>query len=119
MAKRIVIAVLLFCWQPSVAQDIVMINARIIDGLGQTIENGNISVSEGRITAVTTDDVDAGDAFVINANGMTVMPGMINTHWHLFAGSAASSDAELEDYLDVAVSGALENILERGITTIM
>jgi len=106
-------------WQFCVAQDVVITNARIIDGLGQTIENGNISVSDGRITAVTTDNVVAVDAFVINANGMTVMPGMINTHWHLFAGSAASSDAELENYLDVAVRGTLENILERGVTTIM
>jgi len=50
---------------------------------------------------------------------MTVLPGMINTHWHLFAGSAASSDAELEQYLDDAVIGVLANILERGVTTIM
>ena len=106
-------------WQLSVAQDVVITNARVIDGVGQTIEQGNITITDGRIAAITTDSVDVGDAFVVNANGMTVMPGMINTHWHLFAGSAASSDAELENYLNVAVSGALENILERGITTIM
>ena len=119
MTRKTMIVVLLLCWQLAIAQDVVISNARIIDGLGGTMDQGGIAITDGRISAITTADIDAADALVINANGMTLMPGMINTHWHLFAGSAASSEAELENYLDVAVSGALENILERGVTTIM
>ena len=119
MTKKTTLGVLLFCWQLSVAQEVVISNAQILDGIGGTIDQGSIAITDGRISAITTADIDAADALVINANGMTVMPGMINTHWHLFAGSAASSDAELENYLDVAVRGTLENILERGVTTIM
>ena len=106
-------------WQLCFAQDVLITDARIIDGLGNSIERGNVVITDGRIAAVTTDDVDMMNALVINATGMTVMPGMINTHWHLFAGSAAANDAEANQYLEVAVAGTLANILERGITTIM
>ena len=106
-------------WQLCIAQDVLITDARIIDGLGNSIERGNVVITDGRIAAVTTDDVDKMNALVINATGMTVMPGMINTHWHLFAGSAAANDAEANQYLEVAVAGTLANILERGITTIM
>lgn len=119
MLIRSVITILILGSQVCIAQDILIENARVIDGRGQIIEQGNIAITDGLISAVTEADINAADALVINANGMTLMPGMINTHWHLFAGSAASSDAELENYLDVAVSGTLENILERGVTTIM
>ena len=119
MKRRFVFVALLIGWQLCVAQEVLIANVRIIDGLGNTIESGNIVISDGRIITVTEDEIDPGEALVIDATGMSVMPGMINTHWHLFAGSAASSDAELEQYLDDAVTGALANILERGVTTIM
>lgn len=101
------------------AQDLVITNARLIDGLGGEIGRGAIAVSDGVIETVGADVVAPDNAETIDAGGMTVMPGMINAHWHLFAGSGAGSDADLDAYFDTAVSVTLENILERGITTIM
>lgn len=119
MRTVIALVALVFGWQVCVAQDVVIANARVVDGLGQSVERANVVIADGRIESITDRDPDVGDALVIDADGMTLMPGMINTHWHLFAGSAASSDAELEGHLDEAVIGTLENILERGVTTIM
>ena len=80
MTHRVIFAMCLCSWQLCIAQDVLITDARIIDGLGNSIERGNVVITDGRIAAVTTDDVDKMNALVINANGMTVMPGMINTH---------------------------------------
>jgi imidazolonepropionase-like amidohydrolase len=115
---KIVIALLaMHCATTTFAQDLQIVNARIIDGTGAVIERGALTIESGRIAAVGADALD--DIDTIDAAGMTVMPGLINAHWHLFAGSDASTDAEVDAYLEDAVRPALENILERGVTTIM
>jgi len=57
---------------------------RIIDGSGQApVEGGTILISEDRITAAGADvEVPAG-ATVVNLDGKTVMPGLINAHGHV------------------------------------
>jgi len=113
------IGTLLLGWQTSAAQDIVITNGRAIVGNGKIFDRANLLIEDGRISELTTEDVDPADAVVIDARGMTVMPGLINTHWHLFSVSTAATDEEIEDYLNDAVAGALEAVLERGVTTIM
>jgi len=110
----------LVTWNLSTAQDLLITNARIIDGAGQTIEHGSVLIADGRIVSVTQEDIDALGAVEIDASGMTVMPGLINTHWHVLSGvSPASSDAAIDQYIEDVVVDLLESLLERGVTTIM
>ena len=110
----------LVTWNLVTAQDLLITNARIIDGAGQTIEHGSVLIANGRIVSVTQEDIDALGAVEIDASGMTVMPGLINTHWHVLSGvSPASSDAAIDQYIEDVVVDLLESLLERGVTTIM
>tara|TARA_R110002073_G_scaffold267829_1_gene431075 strand:- start:1250 stop:2686 length:1437 start_codon:yes stop_codon:yes gene_type:complete len=58
-------------------------NATVFDGIGGRIEDGDVLVENGRITAVGTGlDVPEG-ATVIDAAGRYVTPGIIDIHSHL------------------------------------
>jgi len=109
----------LVAWNISGAQDLVITNARIIDGTGQVLERASLFVRSGRIESLGEDTPGNMDATVIDAQGMTVMPGMINTHWHLLVGSPATNDEEAEDFVTDVVAGELQALAQRGVTTIM
>ncbi len=119
MTRFVSVLVCLCTWNLGVAQDLMISNARIIDGAGRIIDSGSIIVSDGRIVTVaagaSTDQV----AHTLDANGMTVMPGLIDTHWHLLAASGAATDQSVEDYIRNVVTESLEATLSRGVTTIM
>ena len=69
---------------------------RILDGYGgPPIENGVILVSGDRITAVGPASAVAVPAGVrtIDANGMTVLPGLIDMHVHLQILGTATTNA--------------------------
>ncbi len=119
--KRIIgFVICLVYWNLGAAQDLVITNARIIDGAGQIIERGSVVIADGRIVSVTQEPEDARDTLEIDANGMTVMPGLINTHWHVLSGvSPANSDEAIDQYIEDVVTDLLESLLERGVTTIM
>ena len=75
----------LVAWNLSVAQDLIITNARILDGLGGVIENGTVAVNDGRIESVSNASREI-QGEVIDAAGMTVMPGFIDTHVHVSSG---------------------------------
>ena len=97
------------------AQDLAINNGRIVDGTGRVIERGSIVVANGRVAAIAEFDQQAD--MVIDAQGMTVMPGMIDTHVHLITGPAPDSYScdEVIDHLDET----LATFLGRGFTTIL
>jgi imidazolonepropionase-like amidohydrolase len=114
------------------AQDLTIINARIIDGTGQVIERGSIVITAGRITSVTAHDASAGTAANepgsgtadIDANGMTVMPGLIDTHRHDLLGDLGAmpsfrNDTDVAAAIDSITPGRLHSLLEQGFTTVM
>ena len=51
------------------AQDLVISNARILDGTGGVIEQGSIVVSDGRIVSVSAGDPEARGVLEIDAQG--------------------------------------------------
>jgi Tol biopolymer transport system component/imidazolonepropionase-like amidohydrolase len=62
--------------------------ARIITMRGQeVIENGTVLVDRNRIVAVGSNVTVPADAKVIDAAGKTIMPGIIDVHWHGSMGS--------------------------------
>ncbi|MGB0623313.1 MAG: N-acyl-D-amino-acid deacylase family protein [Luminiphilus sp.] len=82
--------------------DTLITNARIIDGTGAPAVLGSVRLSGDRITALG--DLAAGDAdHIIDANGLVLAPGFIDTHSH-------------SDRLILAERDALAKITQ-GITT--
>ncbi|MBL8980874.1 MAG: amidohydrolase family protein [Gemmatimonadetes bacterium] len=86
MTRSWILASLLATALQAQAPTLAIVGGRIIDGYGgPPIENGVILVSGERITRVGREGdvpVPAGTT-VVDANGMTVMPGLIDMHVHL------------------------------------
>ena len=70
------------------AQDLVIVNARILDGKGGVIERGSVVVRGGKIASVGSGAAPSG-VQRIDAQGRTVMPGFIDAHRHIATGDPA------------------------------
>ena len=60
--------------------DLVIDNARVIDGLGSAARTGGVAVTSGRIAAVGTDLGPARER--IDASGLVLAPGIVDIHTH-------------------------------------
>lgn len=99
------------------AQNLVIANARIIVGPGQTIERGSIVVTSGRIASVgagAPTGVPAG-ATTIDGTGMTVMAGFIDDHRHIMGGGRGANRAA---WLKDQAPARMMELLESGVTTV-
>lgn len=98
---------------PSAAQDLVISNARILDGNGGEIERGTIVVTGGRIAAVGANaSGGAANARRIDAGGRTVMPGFVDAHRHIIQGEPAR-------WLADQSAASMREFLEAGFTTVL
>ena len=77
------------------AQDLVIANARIVAGPGRVIEQGAVVITDGRIASVAEGAAPAAPqgARVIDATGMTVIAGFIDTHRHIVQARGAEAVA--------------------------
>lgn len=104
---------------PSPQVDILITNARIIDGVGGILEPASLAITNDRISSVSSVRPDAEAALEIDAGGLTVMPGLIDTHRHLFPRPEVESDESLDRWTREILPAVLRDFLESGITTIM
>jgi 5-methylthioadenosine/S-adenosylhomocysteine deaminase len=65
-------------------------------GIGD-IPEGHVHVRNGEIVAVD-EQVDAGGATVIDGRGMIVLPGFVETHWHMWNSLLRGMSGERPDY---------------------
>ncbi len=86
------------------AQNLVVTNARILDGAGGEIANGTIVVEGGVIRSVRAGAAPAGSANVVDAGGRTVMPGFIDAHRHVGAGEPAL----MKSFIDAGFTTVLD-----------
>jgi imidazolonepropionase-like amidohydrolase len=98
---------LLFFSRALFAQDLTITNVRIIAPGGEVIPNGSIVVRGGTITSVAAGAAAAPAGTVIDAGGMTAMPGFIDAHRHINTGpdEAAQMQALLEAGYTTILSG--------------
>jgi len=75
---------------PSV--DTLLSGATILTGTGDLIENGEILIAAGRISAVGI-DLDAGSAVNVSGEGKWITPGIIDVHTHLGVYASPGVDA--------------------------
>jgi imidazolonepropionase-like amidohydrolase len=101
---------------------IVFTNFRLFDGRSAESRGGLRLLIEGdRIKAIEAGDLGAPEgARVIDCGGRTVMPGLIDAHWHtIFAGLPVASLLSAEmGYIFLAASAEAERTLMRGFTTV-
>jgi len=92
---------------PAHAQDVTITNARIVGPNAAVIERGSIVVRGGKIVSVAAGAPSATSGKVIDAKGMTAMPGFIDAHRHINTGpdETAQMQAQLEAGYTTILSG--------------
>jgi imidazolonepropionase-like amidohydrolase len=95
----------------SAAQDLAIVNARILDGRGGVIERGSVVVRAGKIVSVGTVAPPSG-VQRIDAEGRTVMPGFIDAHRHIAQGDPA-------EWLAKRAPAQMQEFLDAGFTTVL
>ncbi len=123
----LVAAIVTLAAAPAAAQqdspELSIINARLIDGTGQLMEDVTINVSGSRIHSVTEGEGVPEGATVIDAAGKTVLPGLIDAHVHLLPRDVdsqhLSSDSAMAARIENELPSKLDSYLRSGITTVM
>jgi imidazolonepropionase-like amidohydrolase len=92
---------------PLHAQDLTITNARIVVANGTVIERGSIVVRAGKIVSAAAGAPAATVGTVIDAKGMSAMPGFIDAHRHINTGpmEKAQMQAQLEAGYTTILSG--------------
>src|SRR5688572_9295714 len=104
---------LLVAARGAAAQNLVIVNTRIIDGKGGVIERGSVVVRDGKIASVAAGTAAAVvGAQRLDAQGRTLMPGFIDAHRHIVQGNGA-------EWLKTRAAAQLQEFLEAGFTTVL
>jgi imidazolonepropionase-like amidohydrolase len=87
------------------AQDLVITNVRIIVGNGSVIDQGSIVIRAGRLASVSAGVADLPGAQIVDARGMTAMPGFIDGHRHVNTGP--NEKVQMQQLLDAGYTTVL------------
>ncbi len=93
-----------------VALDTVIKNGKLV--LETCTVEGSIGIKDGKIAAISTDETVLEAKRVIDAQGMAVMPGVVDPHSHIWE---PTNFPEREDYLtgsQAAASGGITTMIE-------
>ena len=83
MIRKLLVLGVLVTPSVGLAQSLVITNARLIDGTGLMIDSGTLVVTDGRIASIGAGAAPEDATNVVDATGMTVMPGFIDAHRHI------------------------------------
>jgi imidazolonepropionase-like amidohydrolase len=97
---------------------LVIINASVFDGVSGDLADGPVHVADGRITEIGGAPEDAEQ--VIDARGGTVLPGLIDAHFHAYGIGLdlLGIEATPPSYVALAGGRRLNSALRRGFTTV-
>jgi imidazolonepropionase-like amidohydrolase len=93
----------------------IFVNARVLTCVGdEVIEHGFVEVEKGKIKAVgAMGDLGTTDAQVIDCGGMTVMPGMMNSHAHLaWDGIHDLAHQSMNDGVEISAYKSASNMIK-------
>src|SRR5690606_35448796 len=104
-------------------QPVAFTNARIIPISGPEIARGTVVVHNGKITAVGANVQPPSGAQIIDANGKTIMPGLVDTHSHIGGGSGGDASSPIQPDVRIldginARSASIQRAQSGGITTV-
>lgn len=100
---------------------VLFTNANVFDGQNEKLLEGvSVLVEGNKITKIAKSITPPQGAIVINANGKTLMPGLIDAHWHTMFNFAPVSQILSFDfgYLNILAADASKKTLMRGFTTV-
>ena len=100
---------------------VLITNANIFDGEHETLAKGMSLLVEGnKISKIAKSISSPKGATVINAKGKTLIPGLIDAHWHTYYANTPASTLVTGDMSEVAIIGFLgaEKTLMRGFTSV-
>ena len=122
MKGRMILIFLIVTMIASVAWgegSILIRNASVFDGKNQKLTIGADVLVEGNLIKSIGKNLDPGEAAVVNAGGKTLMPGLIDAHWHTTYAYTPQITLVKGDALEVAIRSAqgAEKTLLRGFTT--
>lgn len=111
---------------PAFAEDdaprqVLFTNVKIFDGQSDKLAEGMSVLVEGNlIKRVSADPIEAPDAYIIDGDGRTLMPGLIDMHSHL---CFRNGMLEFRDGYDQMAAGAytglaMREYLDQGFTTV-
>jgi imidazolonepropionase-like amidohydrolase len=116
------------------AETLVITNATLISGTGAApVVGTSIIIKDEYIGLIGNDVNETDDTIVIDAGGLTVMPGLVDMHTHPTfevrmknpklpfpdPDAMPSSDAEMRDFIETRLPDRLYKFLQGGITTIV
>lgn len=103
------------------ARPVLLSNAVIFDGVASTLISGkNVLVEGGLIKGIVPAAETVADADVIDCGGRTLMPGMIDAHWHAILAGISQIAAMTADipYVHLVAAQEAERTVLRGFTTV-
>jgi imidazolonepropionase-like amidohydrolase len=110
---------------PAFAQDpakpILLSDVQIFDGVNSTLISGQNVLIEGKlIKALVAPSEVVADAEVIDCGGKTLMPGLIDAHWHTILAGISQMAAMTADipYVHLIAAQEAERTVLRGFTTV-
>jgi imidazolonepropionase-like amidohydrolase len=110
---------------PSSAENVVVFeNVRIFDGKSEQLSGPhNLLVRGNKIEKISAEAIPAdrrADTKIINGGGRTLMPGLIDMHWHAMLVRPTPEEAIRGDvgYLNLVAGAEAKDTLLRGFTTV-
>jgi imidazolonepropionase-like amidohydrolase len=113
-------ALLLGLCATAAADNVLFENVRIFDGKGAALSApSNVLVQSNLIARISTSPIAAEGAQRIAGNGRTLMPGLIDAHWHamLIASTPAEAMSDI-GFANLAAGDEATDTLMRGFTTV-
>lgn len=102
-------------------QQILINNVHVFDGINKKrLMNTNVLIEDNLIKQISTDPIAEGSAVVINGSGRTLMPGLIDMHWHSAYANISMQlglTADLAYHTLIGAKGNTKTLL-RGFTTV-
>lgn len=100
--------------------NVVIRGAQIFNGCDEELIDADVLVSGQLIKEIGFDIQTPQGAFEIDAEGYTLMPGLIDNHWHGVFAEATIGQLALtgEGYWNLLAARASNNALSRGFTTV-
>ena len=102
---------------------VIFTNVNIFDGFADSLQNGMSVLVEGNFIKEVAKSITAPDAIVVDGEGRTMTPGLIDMHQHVML-NPPEGTASYQTRWDGAAGGAfaqhhlVNNMLLKGITTV-
>jgi imidazolonepropionase-like amidohydrolase len=110
--------------QPVSEEKILLQNVKIFNGISPTLSGPvNVLIQNGTIQVISLGQITISkDTKVINGEGKTLMPGLIDVHVHMFFGALTMQEMMSPEFSDsvafAKVSLSAEQMLLRGFTSV-